>query len=69
MLGFQFYVSNLVRHNYSTRKGHLGSMFRIFGYLNHYMKPQIIYDTTLLENQGGADIEPNLLEIYSDSVE
>ena len=45
----QFDVYTMGRYNESPRKGHLGDMLRIFGYLNHYMRGYIICGTIFLD--------------------
>ena len=43
-----FSVSTMGIYNSAPIKGHIGSMLRIFGYLNHHMKFFRIFDTRLL---------------------
>ena len=51
-----FSVSTIGRYNYTPRKGDIGAMLRIFGYLKHNTKLRIVYDTRILEYQGEVDI-------------
>ena len=44
-------------------------MIKIFGYLKHHIKCQIICDAVLLEYQGDFDLDINWSEIYPDAVE
>ena len=45
-----FSMFTMIRYNAATRKGHLGAMLIIFGYLNHHMKLKITCDTCFLED-------------------
>ena len=46
----------------------IGAMLRIFGYLNHHMKCQIICDTIFMEYQEEFDIDINWSKLYPDAV-
>ena len=68
-LDAHFYVSTMGRYNSAPRKGHIGDMLRIVGYIKHHMVLWSICDTICLEDQGEVDIELSLSELYPDAVD
>ena len=59
-----FAVSMMGRFNAAPRKGHVDAMLRVFGYLKHHMKRQIIFDVSHFDHSE-ADIEDqNWGELY-----
>ena len=59
----QFYVSTIGSYNVVLSNGNLGALVRIFGYINHHIKLNIIYDIILIKDRGEFYLELNWLEL------
>ena len=59
MFYVHFSMTTMGKYTDAPKKGHLGAMIKIFGYLKHHIKFQIICDAVLLEYQRDFDLDIN----------
>ena len=62
-------ISTLSRYSAAPREGHMKVMLRVFGYLKHHMKMQIIFNTKEPELDKVERVKQNWSELYSDTKE
>ena len=62
-------VSTLGRYSAAPKEGHMKVMLRVFGYLKHHMKRQIIFNTEEPEFDKIDSIKQNWSELYPDAQE
>ena len=62
-------VSTMGWYSQAPREGHLKAMLRVFGYLKHHMKRQIIYNVSKPDHSNVVLPKQNWKELYPDAVE
>ena len=62
-------TSILGRYNFAPQEGHLKTMLRVFRYLKHHMKQQILCDIEEPDFSDVKVVEQNWLELYPDARE
>jgi len=64
-----FAVSTMARYSAAPREGHLKTMLRAFGYLKHYCRGRIVFDTREPEHKNVEKLEHNWEELYPNASE
>ena len=60
-----YYVAyTMLRYHISPKQGHLDPVIGIFGYLKHYIKKNIIFDSEDTEPPHGDKVEHNWSKLY-----